>query len=273
MYRELAFQIWSKFSLYCFCCCLREMFGDSWTKILQYLRCQIEVTYICSIGIFSDMEALELQVVSVSSNEFLSYFDFAATLFLFVKLFCLYLLWTLQVSQNVWNTFSLWMNHECHTLSVCVGYYSFPLIFQWTISLISVWLSHKFSVIASEKYTPLCFLLDHSLPLRCVDRHQFSLHFLSGTAPLFLVWISQKYLVKFLDFFWLNTQLCFCLCLMLLFSNILPNAINECIKVLQPWTHFLLYSQNSVGVFWPSFEFLLKQDVFCVICFKLATLY
>ena len=51
---------------------------------------------------------------------------------------------------------------------------------------------------------------------------------------------------------------------MLLFSNILPNAINECIKVLQPWTHFLLYSQNSVGVFWPSFEFLLKQDVFCV---------
>ena len=112
MYRELAFQIWSKFSLYCFCCCLREMFGDSWTKILQYLRCQIEVTYICSIGIFSDMEALELQVVSVSSNEFLSYFDFASTLFLFVKLFRFYLLWTSQVSQNVWNTFSLsfgWM--------------------------------------------------------------------------------------------------------------------------------------------------------------------
>ena len=179
-----------------------------------------------------------------------------------------------SVAECLKHFFSFfWMSHECHTLSVCVGYYSFPLIFQWTISLISVWLSHKFSVIASEKYTPLCFLLDHSLPLRCVDRHQFSLHFLSGTAPLFLVWISQKYLVKFLAFFWLNTQLCFCLCLMLLFSNILPNAINECIKVLQPWTHFLLYSQNSVGVFWPSFEFLLKQDVFCVICFKLATLY
>ena len=161
-----------------------------------------------------------------------------------------------SVAECLKHFFSFfWMNDECHTLYPCVGYYSFPLIFQWAISLISVWLSHKFSVIASEKYTPLCFLLDHSIPLRCVDRHQFSLHFLSRTGPLFLVWRSQKYLVKFLDFFWLDTQLRSCLCLMLLLSKIPLNASNKCIKVLQPWTHFLLYSENSVGEFWPSFAF------------------
>ena len=53
------------------CNCLREKFGDSWTKTLQYLVCQIEVSFICSIGIFSDRKTLELLTVSLSFEDLL----------------------------------------------------------------------------------------------------------------------------------------------------------------------------------------------------------
>ena len=53
------------------CNCLRELFGDSWTKTLQYLVCQIEVSFICSIGIFSDRKTLELLTVSLSFEDLL----------------------------------------------------------------------------------------------------------------------------------------------------------------------------------------------------------
>ena len=43
-----------------------ELFGDSWTKTLPYLVCQTELSCICSIGIFSDRETLELLAVSLS---------------------------------------------------------------------------------------------------------------------------------------------------------------------------------------------------------------
>ena len=46
--------------------CLRELFGDSRIKTLQYLACQIEVSFICLVGIFSDRETLEFLTVSLS---------------------------------------------------------------------------------------------------------------------------------------------------------------------------------------------------------------
>ena len=64
------------------CNCLRELFGDSWTKTLQYLVCQIEVSFICSIGIFSDRETLELLTVSLSYENLLPRLTF--TCFCFV---------------------------------------------------------------------------------------------------------------------------------------------------------------------------------------------
>ena len=53
------------------CNCLRNLFGDSWTKTLQYLVCKIELSFICSIGIFSDRETLELLAVSLSLEDLL----------------------------------------------------------------------------------------------------------------------------------------------------------------------------------------------------------
>ena len=64
------------------CNCLRELFGDSWTKTLQYLVCQIEASFICSIGIFSDRETLELLTVSLSFEDLLSRLTFTCFCFI-----------------------------------------------------------------------------------------------------------------------------------------------------------------------------------------------
>ena len=53
------------------CSCLKELFGDPWTKTLQCLMCQIEVSFICSTGTFSERKTLELLTVSSSFEEFL----------------------------------------------------------------------------------------------------------------------------------------------------------------------------------------------------------
>ena len=62
--------------------CLRELFGDSWTKTLQYLVCQIEVSFICLIGIFSDRETLEFLTVSLSFEDLLPRLTFTCSCFI-----------------------------------------------------------------------------------------------------------------------------------------------------------------------------------------------
>ena len=64
------------------CSCHRELFGDSQTKILQYLMCQIEMSFICSTGIFSDRETLELLSVSLSFEDFLPCLTFTCFCFI-----------------------------------------------------------------------------------------------------------------------------------------------------------------------------------------------
>ena len=59
------------------CCCLRELYGSSWTKTLQYLVCQIEGFLICSKVISSDRNTLEFLAASVSFYEFFPHFGFA----------------------------------------------------------------------------------------------------------------------------------------------------------------------------------------------------
>ena len=44
---------------------LENCLENSWTKILQYLVCQLKVFFICSLGIFSDRETLELLADSI----------------------------------------------------------------------------------------------------------------------------------------------------------------------------------------------------------------
>ena len=62
--------------------CLRKLFEDSWTKTLQYLVCQIEVSFICSVGIFSDRESLELLRVSLSFEDLLPRLTFTCFCFI-----------------------------------------------------------------------------------------------------------------------------------------------------------------------------------------------
>ena len=90
-----------------------------------------------------------------------------------------------------------------------LGEYHIYLSFFW------VWLSHKFPVIHSESRL-LLFSFYHIFPFflmyypyRCMDCHSFPSQLLSGTAPLFFVWMSQKYPVPFINYFWIDTQLCF----------------------------------------------------------------
>ena len=62
--------------------CLRELFGDSWTKTPQCLVCQIEVSFICLIGIFSDRKTLEFLTVSLSFEDLLPRLTFTCSYFI-----------------------------------------------------------------------------------------------------------------------------------------------------------------------------------------------
>ena len=110
-------------------CCLRELFGNSWTKTLQYLVCQIQVPFICSKGIFSDRETLELPAVSVSFEDFLP---------------CLTFIWFCFICRTVPFAFIcdyckcrrlsepyVFLLSESHTHFSCVDCHIYPSIFQW----------------------------------------------------------------------------------------------------------------------------------------------
>ena len=61
---------------------LDNYYGDSWIKTLQYLVCQIEVSFICSVGIFSDRETLELFTISLSFEDLLPRLTFTCLCFI-----------------------------------------------------------------------------------------------------------------------------------------------------------------------------------------------
>ena len=142
-------------------CCLRELFGDSWTKTLQCLVCQIEVSFICSVGIFSDRETLEL--LAVLKICFLVWSLLISALF--VELFHFYSFVTVA---NVVDSFNhiFFLLGECHTLFPCVDCHTYPSIFQWNCNtaLPFFW-----------NCRPPCFLLFHTLPLCYMDCHTFLL--------------------------------------------------------------------------------------------------
>ena len=62
--------------------CLRELFGDSWTKTLQYLMCQFKVSFISFSWNLSDRETLELLTVSLSFEDLLSRLTFTCFCFI-----------------------------------------------------------------------------------------------------------------------------------------------------------------------------------------------
>ena len=64
------------------CNCVRELFGDSWTKTLQHLVCHTEVSFICSIGVFPDRETLELLTIPLSFEDLLPRLTFSCFCFI-----------------------------------------------------------------------------------------------------------------------------------------------------------------------------------------------
>ena len=115
------------------CCCLRELYGSSWTKTLQYLVCQIEGFLICSKVISSDRNTLEFLAASVCFNEFFPHFGFAC-LKHFVYLWncpigIYYENWNFhRLCETLFSPSSRWMSHA---LSPCVNCHTFPSISHW----------------------------------------------------------------------------------------------------------------------------------------------
>ena len=120
------------YRLYWPCCCLRELVGGSWTKTPHYLVCRIEVLFICSTGIFSDRETLELQAASASFDEFLTRLDLVCLqhfLCMWNCSSCIYCEY--RKCHILTETSFIFILEECHTLFPCVICHTFPSIFQW----------------------------------------------------------------------------------------------------------------------------------------------
>ena len=194
------------------CCCLRELFGDFWTKTLQYLVYQIEVPFVCSIGIFSDRKSLELRVVSISFEYLLLRLIFTRFCFACVTIPLVFVCDYRKCCRLPEPYFFLL--GQLHTLFPWVDCHTYPSIFQWSCPT-------EFCVTATQcffwNYKPSCFLLFYTLYLCCVDWHTFLYRFLSGTVPLFFVWMSHKYPVSLhylcvngthvrLHFLWMNDE-------------------------------------------------------------------
>ena len=101
--------------------------------------CQIEVPFICSIGIFSDREPFELLTVSLCFEEFFPWLTFVSVLFM--ELFHLYLFVTIvNVVESLNHIFFLL--GECHPL---FNVWTATHVLQFssgTVPLNFVWLSH-----------------------------------------------------------------------------------------------------------------------------------
>ena len=155
------------------CNCLRELFGDSWTKTLQYLMRQIEVSFIYETGISSDRKTLELLTVSLSFEDVLPRLTFTGFCFICGTVTLVFIcdyrkcrklseLYFLFFWLNVTPYFHVWT--ATHAL-------------QFSSETVPVaqcsFINHK---------PPYCFLLFHTLTLFCVDCHTF--------LPLFPTFLS-----------------------------------------------------------------------------------
>ena len=96
---------------------------------LQYLVCQIEVSFICSIGILSYNETLELLAAYLSFGDCFPVWPLLGSV-LFVELFHLYLFVTIASVVDSLNHSFLLLG-ECRPLLPCVDCYTYASIFQW----------------------------------------------------------------------------------------------------------------------------------------------
>ena len=156
--------------------CIRELFGDSWTKTLQYLVCQLEVSFISSIGIFSDRETLELLAVSLSFEGLLLRLTFTC--------FCLIcgtvplvFIYGYCKSRRLSEPYFLSSGLMSPPFSLC----GLPRIsFNFPVEL-----SH---LILCDCHTMVFhyFILFHTFPLFCVDCDTFFASFSEWNCPTFL---------------------------------------------------------------------------------------
>ena len=140
------------------------------------------VLIICSIGIFSDRETLELLTVSLSYENLLPRLTF--TCFCFVcgtvpHVFICDYRKCRRLSEPYFLS-SGWMSPPFQ----CVDCHTCPSIFQWNCPT-------EFCVTVTQcsfiNYKPpYCFLLFYTLPSFCVDYHTFFPLFLNGAVPFSL---------------------------------------------------------------------------------------
>ena len=146
--------------------------------------CQIEVSFICSIGIFSDRETLELLTVSLSYENLLPRLTFIC--FCFVcgtvpHVFICDYRKCRRLSEPYFLS-SGWMSPPFQ----CVDCHTCPSIFQWNCPTEFCVTVTRCSFINYKP--PYCFLFFHTLPLFCVDCHTF--------LPLFWVKLSHSSLCE-----------------------------------------------------------------------------
>ena len=146
--------------------------------------CQIEVSFICSIGIFSDRETLELLTVSLSYENLLPRLTF--TCFCFVcgtvpHVFICDYRKCRRLSEPYFLS-SGWMSPPFQ----CVDCHTCPSIFQWNCPTEFCVTVTRCSFINYKP--PCCFLFFHTLPLFCADCHT--------SLPLFWVELSHSSLCE-----------------------------------------------------------------------------
>ena len=194
--------------------------------------CQIEVSFICSIGIFSDRETLELLTVSLSYENLLPRLTF--TCFCFVcgtvpHVFICDYRKCRRLSEPYFLS-SGWMSPPFQ----CVDCHTCPSIFQWNCPT-------EFCVTVTQcsfiNYKPsYCFLFFHSLPLFLRGLPHLFSSFLSGTVPLFFVWMSHKCSACPLPYLCVNVTHA-CLHFFVWMSHEYP-----CVSITFKWTlHFVSF--------------------------------
>ena len=162
---------------------------------------QIEVSFICSIGIFSHRETLELLTVSLSFETFFPVWLLIISV-LFVELLHLYLLVTiLNVVDSLNHIFIFVLLGECQPLFNAWTPIHVLQFSSGTVLLNFVWLSHN---ALSLTINLLSFpFLSYITLILCGVPYLFA-SFLSGTVPLFFMWMSHKSPVCLLPYLCVN---------------------------------------------------------------------
>ena len=120
---------------------LRGLFGDSWTKTLQYFVSQIQTSFICLIGIFSDRETLEILTVFLSFEDLLPRLTFTCFCFICGTVPLVFICDYGNVVDSLNHVFFLL--GECHPLFPCLDCHKYLQFSSETVPLNIVWLSHN----------------------------------------------------------------------------------------------------------------------------------